>query len=339
VGSAQFSVLDELMNVDQSFRQVSGATISLQHQALPDLYYTVQTGSNGTAALNDIPEGRYTFNVSASGHKSYSGSFVITPGVTITIPVALEVNLVTVEWSVTPVLIEDRYEVTITQTFETEVPTPVLVAEPPGVTLPDLDPGQVYNGVFTVTNYGFIAVKEVKVDFPTSFEDYDIELLATVPSIIGAMKKITIPYRVTRRPQIAASLFMSPFAMQASSSLFDEVGGYGGSSCGGAAITTSGTAVICPGSLSARTVSKSATHYISQANSGGSGCGGGGGAIYGGAAGGGGGAPPSSTALSQDGCIYPPPGGGGGGGGGPGGPPGGGPGPGPGCGPCGCGIP
>jgi hypothetical protein len=246
VGNVEFSVLNELM------KDVAGATISIQHQSLPELYYTLKTATDGTASKFDIPEGRYTYNISAPGHKPYSGSFVIIPGITAVVPIALEVTLVTVEWSVTPVIIEDRYQITVSQTFETNVPTAVIVTEPPAIMLPKMDPGQVFNGEFTITNYGLVSADYSSFNFPTSFEDYDLEVLAKIPPTIGANQKIVVPYRITRRNQTTAAL------------IAEELIGYGDGSCSGSrTITVTFTQIICPYALNERTVTRTATYTIS----------------------------------------------------------------------------
>lgn len=248
VGNVQFSILNELM------KDVANASVSLQHQSLPELYYTLKSATDGTASLFDIPEGRYTFNISAAGHKPFSGSFVITPGITATVPIALEVTLVTVEWSVTPVTITDSYQIKVTQTFETNVPTSVIVTEPPAIVLPTLAPGQVYNGEFTITNYGLVSADYSGINFPSSFEDYDLEVLSRIPTTIGANQKIIVPYRITRRITTAA----------ATTNIGDEITGYGGGACSGSrTITVSFSQIICPFSLNERTVTRTATHTMS----------------------------------------------------------------------------
>lgn len=195
VGSVLFDVLNEL-NED-----VAGATIVVQHQQQPELIYTLKTLAAGTVTKTDIPEGRYTYNISAPGHKSYGGSFTIYPGLQVTVPIALEVNLVQVEWSVTEVTLEDRYEIRIEQTFETNVPTAVIVVEPPIANLPLLEPGQVYNGEFTITNYGLISAKFKGLTFPETFDEFSIEVFDNVPESLGAMERVVIPYRITRKAQ------------------------------------------------------------------------------------------------------------------------------------------
>ena len=322
--------------MNELMEKVPNASITFQHQTLTDLLYTVKTASDGTVMKNDIPEGRYVFNISAPGTKPFSGSFVISPGITTTVPIGLEVTLVQVEWSVTPVALQDSYQITISQTFATNVPTPVLVVEPAGITIPELAPGQVFNGEFTASNYGLIALNNVNISFPTSFGEFDIELLATIPKTIGANQKVTVPYRITRR--ITTAMLRLPFEGDGggatfarnsdlttlTSNLFTEVMGYGGLCTGGISMTISGDSTICPGALNERTVTKSAT-YTASVPIPGSSCGGSGsgtpvggtpspattygyGSGVGGQSGGGstpGGTGAISTLPGDEGCIYP----------------------------------
>jgi len=193
VGSVFFDVIDQL------YEDVAGATITFQHQQLLELMYTAKTLSDGTALISDIPEGRYSYSISAPQHKPYSGSFEVYPGITTTVPIGLEVTFVEIEWTVVPIVIEDRYEIVVTQTFETNVPASVLIVEPPSVTLPEMKPGEVYNGEFTITNYGLISADLKGLNFPASWSDYELEVLSSLPPKLAAMQKITVPYRVKRR--------------------------------------------------------------------------------------------------------------------------------------------
>ena len=212
------------------------------------------------------------FNISAPGHVPTSGSFIIEPGMTKVVPMALQVDMVDVEFSVTPVPLEDRYEITVTQTFETNVPAPVLIVEPPKIDLPSLMPGEVFNGEFKVTNYGLVAVFDVELEFPTSIGDYDIEVLReAVPDKLGAMQSVTIPYKITRRLTTAG---LSPFEkflayrMPSSpllniSSILSLIG-YIGTPCPGSfAITFKAKCIICPNTIFQRIVNITrVSHYV-----------------------------------------------------------------------------
>ncbi|MEN8134200.1 MAG: right-handed parallel beta-helix repeat-containing protein [Thermodesulfobacteriota bacterium] len=295
VGSVYFDVQNEI------YEKLSGASITLQHQQLLDLRYTLRTASDGTVMLNDIAEGRYSYNVSSPGCVPFSGSFVVEPGLTSTVHLALEVNMVEIEWSVTPTVIEDKYEVTITQTFETNVPTPVLIAEPAGITLPEMGVNEVFNGEFTVKNHGLIAVYDVGIDFPSSYGDFDIEVMKEfIPDRIEPMETIRVQYRVTKRDRTILSSFKS---------LFEQVTGFGGGNCFSyVTIKLSSSVIICPNTAFERIISRlvdfrmaiptlcppSVPAGSAVAPSGGSG----GGGYAGGWQGGGGGAPGQTTPIA-----------------------------------------
>ena len=227
-----------------------------------------------------------------------------------------------------PTTIQDKYEIVITQTFATNVPLPVLVTEPPVINLPEMLPGQVFNGEFSITNYGLIAVVDVKITFPTSFLDYDIEVFtSSIPTRIGAQQKITLPFRVTKRQTVAAGLNLRDagnyacnpdsslqlFTASALSLLFDEVRGYGAGCVTSFPIGASGTAETCPVSGATANASTSGnvgvpTSCPTSGGGTGGGGGGGGGGWYGGggsSGGSGGGAPgqPGPLPTGDCGCM------------------------------------
>jgi uncharacterized membrane protein len=232
-GSVVFDVLNEF------YEDVAGASITIQSFQFFDMVYHAETLPDGTVMVTDIPEGRYSYNIAAPGHESAMGSFVIEPGVTTTVPVAMELTLVDIEWFVSPVIIEDRYEVTISQTFATKVPTAVLVAEPPSVSLPIMASGEVYTGEFKVTNYGLVEVYDIKFEYPSVVGDYEVEVFTDViPDRLGAMQSVTIPYRITKRVVVGDSL----------ASLFDGLEGYGGDcvTSGSFKMSLKGKCEVCP---------------------------------------------------------------------------------------------
>ena len=77
----------------------------------------------------------------------------------------------------------------------------MLVVEPPGVNLPAMASGEVMNGEFTITNYGLIQADFKGINYPASFDDYDMEVLGNIPATLGAHEKIIVPYRIVRRAQ------------------------------------------------------------------------------------------------------------------------------------------
>lgn len=177
---------------------VKGAKVEVDKQFGSAYTKTLTTDTAGEAMFVDLPTGTYKYRVSATGHDATGGNFVVKPGVTGTNEVFLSSQLVTIEWEVNETTIEDKYEIVLHATFETDVPAAVVVAEPPSVALPAMSQGDVFLGEYTLTNYGLIKAQAMKVTWPTNHADYKFELLVTPPEEIAAKQSVTVPYRITR---------------------------------------------------------------------------------------------------------------------------------------------
>ena len=254
VGSVVFDVLNEF------YEDVPGANIMFQHQSLYELIYKATTGADGSVFMHDIPEGKYRYNISATGHRSWSGSFTVEPGSTATVPIALQVNLIDIEWSVTPVLIEDRYEITISQTFKTNVPAPVLVIEPSAINVPLLEVGETFIGEIKVTNYGLINIFDIELEYPEFISGHEIEVYENaIPDKIGAMESFVISFRITR-----ISDSSEPFQ---TACIYDELNGYGGGDCFDLLdLRVTGKCEVCPDAVVARIGGVMANAIIMLAN-------------------------------------------------------------------------
>ena len=141
--------------------------------------------------------GRYKCRITANNHQEYIGRVWIKPGVTTTEDVFLDYNLVTVEWSVTEITIEDKYDIVLTAVYETNVPAAVVVIEPASVTLPQMKAGDVFNGEFTLTNYGLIRADDLNFSLPADDQNFKYEMLGGLPDSLEAKQRITVAYRVT----------------------------------------------------------------------------------------------------------------------------------------------
>jgi hypothetical protein len=124
------------------------------------------------------------------------GRLSIKPGITLTEPVFLNYKLITVEWNVREVTIEDRYEIILNATYETDVPAAVLLMQPLSINLPKMAAGEVYYGELTLTNHGLIRADEVTMTPPPDDAWFRYEFLVDVPSSIEAKQRVTIPYRI-----------------------------------------------------------------------------------------------------------------------------------------------
>ena len=175
---------------------LAGATITVQNEDVPTVSQELTTDALGEALFQGLPAGRYKFRAKASNHQEAGGRLIVKPGITANQSVFLDYNLITVEWSVREITIQDRYEITLNATFETDVPAAVVVIQPTSINLPKMAAGDVYYGELNLTNYGLIRADNVKQSVPQSDAYFRYEFLVDVPATLEAKQRITIPYRV-----------------------------------------------------------------------------------------------------------------------------------------------
>ena len=175
---------------------LAGARIYLQNEAVIDQTYEMTTDAYGEAFFAALPAGSYKYRASAANHQEANGRFSVKPGLIVNQPVFLEYTLISVEWSVREVTIEDRYEITLNATFETDVPAPVVVLQPTSINLPKMAPGEVFQGELVLTNYGLVRADGVGASLPTSDDSFKFEFLAQPPTSLEAKQRVRLPYRV-----------------------------------------------------------------------------------------------------------------------------------------------
>ncbi|AZN35463.1 PKD domain-containing protein [Iodobacter ciconiae] len=274
-----------------------GASITLQNEDVPTVSQELVTDVLGEALFQNLPAGRYKFRAKASNHQEIGGRLIIKPGITANQPVFLDYNLISVEWSVREITIQDRYEITLNATFETDVPAAVVVMQPTGINLPKMAAGDVFYGELNLTNYGLIRADNVKQRLPQGDAYFRYEFLVDVPATLEAKQRVTIPYRV--------------IALQS----LETAANSGTASGGGCHSYSNNYAVTCE-FVCANGVQSScsaSTSWFSVSNSscgGGAGVGSGGGGGGGGVGGGFGGGGSSTTILMKNKkCVYVPKGG------------------------------
>ncbi|WP_457436767.1 Ig-like domain-containing protein [Pseudomonas sp. TE3786] len=175
---------------------LAGAKIKLQNRNVLTEEYSITSDARGQALVENIPAGEYTYRISAWDHDDLAGQLWIKPGMTQAEPVFLMSKLVTVEWSVKEITLEDRYEVVLDATFKTNVPTALVMIEPLAINLPAMRKGDVFQGELTMTNYGLVRADDVKASLPTGDARAKIEYLRPVPNSLYAGDVVIIPYRI-----------------------------------------------------------------------------------------------------------------------------------------------
>ena len=185
--------------VDKNGRLIpglAGTRVTVQNEDVISVTQELVTDSLGEALFQNLPAGRYKFRAQASNHQETGGRLVVKPGITANQSVFLDYNLVTVEWSVREVTIQDRYEITLNATFETDVPAAVIVMQPASVNLPRMNVGDVYYGELSLTNHGLIRADNVRQRLPANDLYFRYEFLVQVPETLEAKQRVTLPYRI-----------------------------------------------------------------------------------------------------------------------------------------------
>lgn len=302
-GNALFKAADiYTATVDKNGQLIQGlanANISVQNEDVPTITQELNTDALGEALFQDLPAGRYKFRAKATNHQELGGRLLVKPGITVNQPVFLSYNLITVDWSVREISIQDRYEITLNATFETDVPAPVVVLQPASVNLPKMGAGDVFYGELTLTNHGLIGAEDVVAKLPGSDGYFRYEFLVDIPATLEAKQRLTIPYRIVALQSLEAS---------ASSATASGGGCYSYSN----SLVTSYGFTCANGEPSSGSAS---TSWFSGSNSscpGGSGGGGGGWVGSGGGGGWGGGSVGNSLPGTQSSCKKTPGGNGGG---------------------------
>jgi hypothetical protein len=176
---------------------VEGAHVRLENEALITTIASEYSDELGEVLFPGVVPGLYRVRVSAPGHTDTMALVTVYPGATTPLEVFLPNSLVTVEWSVTEITIEDYYRINLTAVFETNVPAAVVVLQPAGINLPTMQQGQILNGELTLTNHGLISANHLEALLPQGSSKVQIEFFGVIPSILMPQQSITIPYRVT----------------------------------------------------------------------------------------------------------------------------------------------
>ncbi len=177
---------------------LQGAKIRVQNEKVLTVDKFLNTDIAGEVLFNALPTGWYKFRATAANHQEVIGRFRIKSGVTLPQDVFLNYNLITVEWQVNEITISDKYEIVLSATYEVDVPAAVVLVEPTNISLPTtMQPGDVFYGELTITNYGLIRADNFEMNLPTTDAYFKYEFMSGIPAAISAKERLTIPYRVT----------------------------------------------------------------------------------------------------------------------------------------------
>lgn len=212
-GNLAISVVDEFFYFSADKPKLAGATVIVRDPFTADSLASATTDAAGNVAFPNLAEGYYALEVRAPNHQTNKLNVFVEPGATTTRQVFLTYEAVRYSWSVKETEIQDHYNVTITPTFETNVPVPVVVCEPGVIDLAELQvPGQSMQVNLTFTNHGLIAAENLKINLPSEADHPYYRFIPLVDQIgtLGAKSSITVPVVVYYLDPSAAPAAAAP---------------------------------------------------------------------------------------------------------------------------------
>lgn len=195
LGDLTVRVEDELTYFAPGSPLLAGATVTVRQRDTDVVVAQAVTGPGGIATFADLPENNYVLTATAEGHGSASQSLLLRAGDNAS-TIFLPKQLVSYEWTVVPTTIPDRYEITLSATFVTNVPLPVVTIEPNYVDLRDFDEGERQIN-FTITNQGLISARDVKLNFAGN-DNIRVQPLLDTIGDLPANSRVVIPVTFTR---------------------------------------------------------------------------------------------------------------------------------------------
>nr|MCU0780276.1 hypothetical protein [Akkermansiaceae bacterium] len=189
VGDVKF-VVDNLF-----VEPVPNAKVRLRNPNLREELGPFLTDSNGEVTVPNLQEGTWSWQIIAPGHSAKTGTVDVIPGQIELVTTRLSKSLVTVEFSVVPKPFTDRYEIVIEQTFETRVPFPVLVFDPPSFQFNDLPDQYETTLLVKARNEGLISLFDLRIRGEVSEYASLLPLVTYMPEL-RAQEEVLVPFRL-----------------------------------------------------------------------------------------------------------------------------------------------
>jgi hypothetical protein len=207
-GDLLVTAVDEYTYYAEGAPRLAGAAVSIRDSVSQVILTNGLTDINGQFFAAQLPEAYYDLEVTADKHTGYRGTHLLAAGQTNEVRTFLSRQTVTYTWTVEPIEIEDRYQITIETVFETVVPIPVVTVEPSVIDLASLKEEENHLEI-KITNYGLIAANNTRLNFPTH-PLWDFEPLLRDIGVLPANSSLSIPLTIRRLSPPALALHRQP---------------------------------------------------------------------------------------------------------------------------------
>lgn len=179
------------------------ATAKLLNSQTGATIATASSGTTGIATLSGLQPGIYILQVTAAKHGAFQKTVVVPAGTELYESAFLQYQAINYTWTVVPTQVPDVTKLTLTTTFETNVPKPVLTIEPNHIVLTENDPPE-RQVLFTLTNHGLIRADDVTLNF-ASTGPHSVEVLSSDLGDLAAKASITVPAIIRYNPNAASA--------------------------------------------------------------------------------------------------------------------------------------
>lgn len=199
VGDLVVYAEDEFTYYAEGNPPLAGAEVRIIDPQTHQTVITGLTGADGTVRFSDLTEGAYGVEVRAERHGTYRGLATVSRGGETFHAAFLPRQVVRYSWRVDPDAVEDRYRFVIDTEFETNVPIPQLVIDPPFVDVTEFESTTAQVN-FTVTNHGLIRANGVRARF-SGDDSFEVSPLVEDIGDIEPGQSVVVPviFRDVRR--------------------------------------------------------------------------------------------------------------------------------------------
>ncbi|MEM9079785.1 MAG: putative Ig domain-containing protein [Verrucomicrobiota bacterium] len=197
-GDLEIEAVDEAFFYTEDAPRVEGALVIVRDPITAEQVAEATTTSTGIVTFPSLTEGFYQVEVSSPDHSLQRGNIFVNAGELTSRQIFISRNVVTYNWTVEEIEIQDTYRITVETVFETNVPAPVITVSPGAIDVEDLVAlGQTKVVNLTVENHGLISTSTGEFFFE-EHPFYTFEPLISDVGSIPAKSSLVVPVVVTR---------------------------------------------------------------------------------------------------------------------------------------------